>query len=743
MKDAADDLSQALGTFMQEAGELLAEMEAILLRAEQGSHREDDLNALFRCAHTIKGSGGLFGLDEVVRFTHVVENVLDRLRNGRMQFDSDLISLLFDCQDHIAHLIAAVAEHTEVDVARGDTLLARLQTVLGAGGDLPATQAAGPSAGEAGVSASGGGTLGAEHWHISLRLGRQVFQEGMDPLAFINYLSHYGELLHVETLADDLPEFAAADPEICYLGFEVALASTASKAEIEGVFDFIREGSQIVILPPASELSAYLALIESRHEDVERIGEMLVACGSVTANELAAALAAQNQQAPRIRLGEILVEQGSVPPMVVEAAADKQKRVEEKRSSEARIVKVPADRLDALIDRVGELVIAGVGTHLQISHLQRPDIQESAELLLSLVEDIRDMTLRLRMVAIGEVFSRFPRVVRDLSRELGKEIELRILGADAELDKSMVDRIGDPLMHLVRNAIDHGIEPTTTRLARGKPARGTVELNAYHESGSINIEVTDDGGGLDRDAILRKAIEKGMLALDANLSDQDVYRLILAPGFSTAEKVTSLSGRGVGMDVVRSNIEALRGTIDIESVAGQRTTMRLCLPLTLAIIDGFHVAVGSSHFIIPLDMVVECIELPPDIGDREYLELREAALPFVRLRQLFDEQGPAHPRPRVIVVRHGNRQAGLVVDRIHGKCQTVIKPLGPLFAEVPTVSGCTIIGNGEVGMILDVPALVRHCAAAGRRQSSAAPNRPLAKEGGINAQAEKKTGWLS
>ncbi|MEF8700863.1 MAG: chemotaxis protein CheA [Candidatus Accumulibacter sp. UW20] len=742
MNDAVDDLSQALGTFMQEAGELLAEMEAILLRAEEGSPGEDDLNALFRCAHTIKGSGGLFGLDEVVRFTHVVENALDRLRNGRLQFDSDLISLLFDCQDHIAHLIAAVAEHSDVPVARSDQLLVSLQTVLDAGGgDLAARAAAGPSADA--VGSSGGDALGAEHWHISLRLGRQVLQEGMDPLAFINYLSHYGRLLHVETIADGLPEFAAADPELCYLGFEVALASSASKAEIEGVFDFIREGSQIVILPPASELSAYLALIESRHEGVERIGEMLVACGSVTANELAAALASQNQQVPRTRLGEILVGQGSVPPMVVEAAADKQKRVEEKRSSEARIVKVPADRLDALIDRVGELVIAGVGTHLQISRIQRPDIQESAELLLSLVEDIRDMTLRLRMVAIGEVFSRFPRVVRDLSRELGKEIELRILGADAELDKSMVDRIGDPLMHLVRNAIDHGIEPAATRLAHGKPARGTVELNAYHESGSINIEVSDDGGGLDRDAILRKAIEKGMVAVDANLSDQDVYRLILAPGFSTAEKVTSLSGRGVGMDVVRSNIEALRGTIDIESVAGQRTTMRLCLPLTLAIIDGFHVAVGSSHFIIPLDMVVECIELPPDIGDQEYLELRQAPLPFIRLRQLFDEQGPAHPRPRVIVVRHGSRQAGLVVDRIHGKCQTVIKPLGPLFAEVPTVSGCTIIGNGEVGMILDVPALVRHCAAAGRRQRNVVPDRPLAKQNGINARAEKTDGLRS
>ena len=274
-------------------------------------------------------------------------------------------------------------------------------------------------------------------------------------------------------------------------------------------------------------------------------------------------------------------------------------------------------------------------------------------------------------------------------------------------------------MHLVRNAVDHGIEAKAARLAAGKPEKGTLRLNAYHESGSINIEVKDDGGGLDRERIMNKAIASGLAAAEDNLSDQDIYRLILAPGFSTAEKVTNLSGRGVGMDVVRSAIEALRGTLDIDSVAGQGTTMRLCLPLTLAIIDGFHVGVGNSHFIIPLDMVVECIELPPDVGDMEYLEQRNEALPFIRLREIFGEQGPAHARPRVIVVRFGRRRAGLVVDRIYGKCQTVIKPLGPLFAEVPAVSGSTIIGNGEVGMILDVPALVRLCAGAARRKTPA------------------------
>jgi two-component system chemotaxis sensor kinase CheA len=711
----ASNLAKALDIFMEEADEMLVEMEAILLRAEDEASLEGDLNALFRCAHTIKGSGGLFGLDELVRFTHVVESVLERLRTGEMRFGRELISLLLECQDHISHLIEAVAQGGAAHVARSDALLARLRLWLGADGDAVTLAPRAQAPDEDRFHASGGGAMGSDHWHISLRFGQQVFQDGMDPLAFIHYLSHHGTLLHVETITDAIPAFELVDPELCHLGFEVALRSGASKADIEGVFEFVRANSQIIIVPPQSQISAYVELIETLSGDSERMGEILVACGSVTAHELEQALAAQRGGPGGARIGDILVRQGAVPSAVVAAAADKQKRSEDKRAGESKSVKVPAERLDALIDRVGELVIAGVGTHLQVSRLGQPAVLESAELLLALVEDIRDMALRLRMVAIGEVFARFPRVVRDVSMELGKDIELRITGGESELDKSMVDKIGDPLMHLIRNSMDHGIEPAEVRLAQGKPARGTVELIAYHESGSINIEVRDDGGGLDRDRIWRKALEKGMVTADDVLTDQEVYRLILAPGFSTAETVTNLSGRGVGMDVVRSNIEALRGTLDIESVPGRSTTMRLCLPLTLAIIDGFHVGVGDSHFIIPLDLVEECLELPPDIGERRYLDLREQALPFVRLRELFGESGPCHARPRVIVVRFGGRLAGVVVDRIYGKCQTVIKPLGPLFAQVPAVSGSTIIGNGDVGMILDVAALVRHCTGLDRR----------------------------
>lgn len=727
--DTSGTFSQALATFAEEARELIAQMEEILLRAESGDSADDDMPALFRCAHTIKGSGGLFGLDEVVRFTHVVENVLDRLRKGEIKFGSDLITLLLESQDQIAALVdAALGDGVQAEAAaRSDALIERLKawTQADAGRQAPSQHPVVVDSGDR-VSSSGGGVIEADHWHLSLRFAQRVFTDGMDPLGFINYLSNYGKVTHIETVTDDLPELDAADPEMCYLGFEVALSSSAAKAEIESVFDFVAENATILIFPPDSKIEEFLRFIESSSPGDSRLGEILIACGTLTRRELDAALQAQKSGSNEKLLGQILVDNQAVAPDVVEAAA-RQQRHEDKRASETKSIKVPSDRLDALIDRVGELVIAGSGTCAQAAQIDRPQLQESASVLLALVEDIRDMTLRLRMVAIGEIFSRFPRVVRDVSKELGKRIELVISGADAELDKSMIEKLGDPLMHLLRNAMDHGIESAEERIAKGKPAHGTVRLNAYHESGTIVVEVGDDGKGLDPAKILAKAVEKGLVPEGAGLSEQEIFRLILAPGFSTAEKVTNLSGRGVGMDVVRSNVEAMRGTLDIQSELGKGTTMRLCLPLTLAIIDGFHVGVGSSHFIVPLDMVVECVELPPGIENVDYMELRDEAMPFVRLHELFGETGATKVRSRVVVVRFAGRRIGLVVDRIHGKCQTVIKPLGPLFEHVPSVSGSTILGDGEVGLIIDVAQLVQRVVIS-RNQRARTVSRPTLAE---------------
>ena len=394
---------------------------------------------------------------------------------------------------------------------------------------------------------------------------------------------------------------------------------------------------------------------------------------------------------------------------VVEAAATRQAVVSEKKALEARVIRVHADKLDQLIDLVGELVIAGAGANLLAQRSGQSELTESTSVLLRLVEDIRDSALQLRMVQIGETFNRFHRVARDVSKELGKDIELVIAGAETELDKSVVEKIGDPLMHLVRNAMDHGIEKAEVRAAAGKPVKGRVELNAFHDSGGIVIEVVDDGSGLNKDRIQAKAIEKGVIQAGESLSDQEVVNLIFEPGFSTVEKVTNLSGRGVGMDVVRKNITALRGTVHVETVPGEGSRFTIRLPLTLAIIDGFLTGVGKASYVIPLDMVIECIELAGTSGERDYINLRGEVLPFVRLRELFEVRGERPTRENVVVVQYAGKKAGIVVDQLLGEFQTVIKPLGSLFRNMRGIGGSTILGSGEVALILDVQALVNRC----------------------------------
>ena len=594
------DMRAAQETFFEESRELLQQMEDILLAFESGGAEDDAVHGLFRAAHTIKGSAGLFGLDEIVRFTHVVESVLDRVRKAEIATDSALTTLLLSSGDHIGILVSAAAADAVPDAAtcaRSDELLSLLSAYVAsapASGPVAATTPESDN-----VAASGGGPLGVDTWHLSLRFDHEVLRMGLDPIAFIRYLGTLGDVVHLETLTDAMPDIAEYDPEACYLGFELDLASSASRQEIEAVFEFVRDDAQIRILPPHSKVEEYIALILELPEDTARLGEILIAGGALTRRELDEVLAGQarDENAGR-RLGEILVDTGMVSPPVVDAALEKQKQSHDKRLAEAKNVKVPSDKLDLLIDLVGELVIAGAGTQLLARRRKDGDLTESASQVMRLVEDVRDAALRLRMVQIGEVFGRFPRVVRDVSRELGKEIELKLIGAETELDKSMVERLGDPLMHLVRNAMDHGLESPEVRLGRGKPASGSLTLTARHESGNVIIEVQDDGAGLDRDKILAKALDKGLIPSGQNLSDEDVYRLIMLPGFSTAERVTNLSGRGVGMDVVNSGIEALRGSIEITSQPGLGTSIRLCLPLTLAIIDGFLIDVGGSSYVL-------------------------------------------------------------------------------------------------------------------------------------------------
>ncbi|PBP52115.1 chemotaxis protein CheA [Pseudomonas syringae] len=678
------NLDQAQQTFIVEARELLQAMEESLLQLESEPGDQDAIGAVFRAAHTIKGSAGLFGLTPIVSFTHIVEDVLDRLREGSVSVSAELIAVLLKSGDHMLELIDVVAsrgEQLQPPALEREVALRQALQVFQA----PASAGAADSTSASVVSDD---EQSAEVlWHISLRFGVDVFRNGMDPLSFLRYLNTLGQMVQVTTVTDSIPAVEAWDPESCHLGFEIDFRSAAGHAAINEVFDFVREDCAVEITP-----------VNETPDHLEPTGTELVS---------------QPEHSPLVASGELLGDQRAVPRTPATATATAVERpssASEQKNKDGRYVRVNADKLDELINLVGELVIASAGASLLAKSCDNDPLQEASSTVSGLVEQILDGALHLRMIPIGDTFNRFRRVVRDVSQELGKDIDLIINGAETELDKTVVEKIGDPLMHLLRNSMDHGIESAEARRAAGKPAKGHLSLNAYHDSGSIVIEIADDGAGLNRERILDKAQQRGLVAAGASLTDQEIYNLIFEPGFSTAEAVTNLSGRGVGMDVVKRNITLLRGTVDLDSQPGQGTIVRIRLPLTLAIINGFLVGIDQSTYVIPLDMVQECIEL--DEHNRQltrasgYLDLRGEVLPLVYLRDHFNHEGPAARRQNVVVVRYAEHKAGLVVDDLLGEFQTVIKPLGKLFGALRGISGSTILGSGAVALILDIPALL-------------------------------------
>ncbi|MBA5686980.1 chemotaxis protein CheA [Rugamonas apoptosis] len=694
----------ALLLFYSEARDLLQQIEDALLWLEESPGDSEAINALFRAAHTIKGTAGVFNIGPVVSFTHQVESVLERVRQGQVPFDATLGALMLTCCDQIAALLAD-AEQGGSAAPPAEDLLARLAAYLEQ--QPPAPPAADPRIGT---------------WHLSLRFRDDTFRNGFDPLSVIDYLATLGRVTILATIVERLPAWDAFDPESCFLGFELRLETEAMRADIEAAFEFLTDDCVVHILAPTRRAADFIALIEELDHE-QRLGEILVGCGALSAEALAAALARQQQTThPAPMLGEILVDQNHVAPEVLDAALKRQARapVPQGRPDAGLFVRVAADKLDDLINLVGELVICGASATLQAQGSRNPDLIGTTAHLGRLVDEIRNGALALRMVRIGETFVRYRRVVHDISTELGKEVRLEIDGADTELDKSVVERIGDPLMHLVRNALDHGIEPAAQREARGKSAVGTITLAARHDSGSIVIEVGDDGRGLDGEVLLAKARERGQVAPGQVLSEAEKLELIFAPGFSTAAEVTNLSGRGVGMDVVRQNIEALRGSIKLSSVVGLGTRVEIRLPLTLAIIDGFLVKVGDGAFVIPLQAVTECLDangtrLQGMAGAAGYIDLRGDVLAVLDLRAVFDVPGPAPSRRRIVVVRTGGgAMAGLMVDELLGEYQTVIKPLGKLFRQLRGISGSTVLGSGDVALILDVGVLVKMTAGQAR-----------------------------
>ena len=700
-------MEDALLTFVSESRELLEQMEDALLHY---SADPEQINSIFRAAHTIKGSAGLFGLDGVVAFTHVAESVLDRVRSGELEVGKDLITLLLASGDHIGQLVSLVESGSPADddlKADGKMLVDQLRAYLSGG--VATVMASVPIEQEVVLEKTSPGDALTDNWHISIRFNEDVLRNGMDPAAFLRYLSGMGEIISVVSLTDRVPALSDMDPETCYLGFEISFASKASKADIDATFDFVRDGSRISIIPPRSQVEAYIAIINSLPEEDLKLGEILVRCGTLTESELKRALIEQQDTESVQPIGEMLVEQNQVHAPVVEAALARQKQVKDSKAAQASSIRVDSARLDHLISLVGELIIVGSSASLIASRIGESDLLEVTSNMTRMVEEVRDSAMSLRMVQIGATFSRFQRVVHDVSQELGKDIRLEIHGGETELDKTVVEKITDPLTHLVRNAMDHGIEVADVRLARGKPAQGCLRLNAWHDSGSIMLEVADDGGGLNTARIRAKAVERGLIGADAELSDHEIHQLIFEAGFSTADAVSNLSGRGVGMDVVRSNITALRGSVELLSQPGEGTTVRVRLPLTLAIIDGFQVGVGQERYVIPLEMVEECIEFnrnQAQINESGFMDVRGEVLPFVRLRQLFEQEGQGPARQNIVVLNFAGKRAGVVVDSLHGELQTVIRPLGKMFRALPGISGFTILGTGNVALVMDVGSLI-------------------------------------
>ena len=682
--------------FMDEAKDNLAQFEEALLAMEQDPQDAEALNSAFRAAHTIKGGAGMFGFDAVVSFTHEVESVLECMRCGQLPLNDAGMALLLQGRDQMDRLLAEVGQDTvSADVASlSEQLGAELRALRG--GSASPTTAAGPTAGAASsvVQPKAPSAL----WHISIRMGADALRNGLDPMSFIRYLKAIGQVEGIRTLHEALPELLAMDAETCYVGFEIRLATHADRATIAQVFDFLADDADIVYLAPDASQDDYRALLEKRAPD-DAAQEALLAHWQVLAGPDAAPFIDRRSDLPS-------------PDRRADEPERRSSKQDRRTGDDTRFIRVRADKLDKLIDLIGELVIASSGAQLVAQKEQSPTFTEAAMRIHDLVQEARDGALGLRMVPIDETFARFHRVVRDVSKQVGKEVELQITGGDTEVVKSMVETIADPLMHLVRDSLDHGLETPEDRLKAGKPAVGQLALHAYHESGTIVIEVSDDGAGLNRERILRKAQERNLIALGAELSDEQIDQLIFMPGFSTAEQVTNLSGRGVGMDVVKRNVETLRGQIKVASHPGRGATIQIRLPLTLAIIDGFLTNVGGVSYVLPLELVAECLEVPPEYSANPeqvsgHFDLRGEVMPYLDLSLFYRHQPSKTGRRSLILVRDGmNNRVGLIVDRLLGEHQTVIKPLGKVFQQIRGLAGSTILGSGEVALILDVPALL-------------------------------------
>ncbi|WP_112944886.1 chemotaxis protein CheA [Rhizobium sp.] len=679
-----------VAVFRTEAAECLEAIETGLLDLTHKLDDKDVVDAVFRGLHTLKGSGSMFGFDALAAFTHHCETAFDRVRKGEVPATAELVAAVLAAQDHMRALV------DRPDADHGDTgqrLLAQLQAAVGetSGG------AAAPAAQPAPVAAPAAAAAKTTTWRIRFSLPSNSMANGTNPLGLLDELRDLGEC-SVKANLSAIPVLDEMVPTDLYVTWDVILTSAQDRSAIDDVFIFVMDDMELEV-----EEIAGPAAPEAKAEPVAVVSE-------VKAEPVVAALVAA---APAV-----LATPEFKPVEAVPAKRETAAQADQRQAKAAENVRVPAERLDELMDRVGELVIAQSRLSQLASASADIALRSVSEEIERLSGELRDTMMVLRMVPVATLFSRFRRLVHDLARETGKVIELVTEGESTEVDKTVIERLADPLVHLVRNSIDHGLETPAERLAAGKSEAGTVTLSARQAGGEVIISIKDDGRGINRDRVRAKAESSGLIAPGQPLTDSELLQLIFAPGFSTAAAITNLSGRGVGMDVVKKTVEALRGAIDITSLNGQGSEVSLRIPLTLAIIDGLLVRVGNGSYVIPLSAVEECLELSleEDLRSRgrSFISLRDSLVPFLRLRDLFRTGTKPDVHQKVVVISTGTERVGLVVDQIIGDHQTVIKSMSKLHNDVSTFSGATILGDGSVALILDVG----HLVAAGQQQET-------------------------
>lgn len=684
--------------FKEEAYELLAELENSLLELEERPKDTELIGRVFRAMHTIKGSSGMFDFDDIAGFTHEVETVFDMVRNGKVAVTGELIEIALDARDVIKAMLDASFGGVPVDEGKKGDILKSLKKLL-------------PDAIEAKELSPGASlyTEGPEDflsddsknkvtYRIRFRPNQNIFANGMNPANLLNELKQLGEC-NIIAQTDAIPELNDVNPELCYTYWDIILSSNRGINSIKDVFIFAEDDSEIKI-----EIIDEGGGFESE-TDYKKLGEILLERGDLTQEDLIKALDGKK------KLGEVLVESGIVNGGKVQSALLEQEHVKEARKVRQNIesyatIRVNSEKLDKLVNLVGELVTVQARLTQSASVLNDPKLNAIAEETERLTWELRDSVFNIRMLPIGTAFAKLRRFVHDLSGALGKEVELITEGAETELDKTVLERLNDPLVHIVRNCIDHGIEPPDARIASGKPQKGIIHLSAFHAGTNIVIRIRDDGAGIDKKAVRSRAINKGLLSEDSEISDKDLFSFILKPGFSTAKEVTNFSGRGVGMDVVKKAVDALRGTLEITSEKGIGTTIAIRLPLTLSIIEGLLVKIGERFFVLPLSEVIECVELKSleasAANGRCIANLRGDAVPYIKLREHFDLSGKRPEIEQIIVAGIDGVRIGFVVDVVVGVHQTVIKTMGRAYRDVEGVSGATILGDGTVAFILDL-----------------------------------------